>query len=107
VLLTRYDIPLTDIARDIALPITFIIYISISYFINYPHPKVDRSIFEQLIQVNVTILGFALVGFLYYYGKFDDKKKEYVRLWSKLVDIGIKSSEDKNKITDIYSDIRL
>jgi hypothetical protein len=76
---THSRIPL----RDLALPISLIIYIIIANFIDYAHPKVDRSIFEQLIQVNVTILGFAWVGFLYYLGKFDDKKKEYFRLWRK------------------------
>ena len=97
---TRSRVPL----KDIVIPISVIIVILLSTFLEYSRPKIGQSIYEQLIQVNVTILGFALVGFLYYLGKFDDKKKEYIRLWLEYEKIEAKSSDERNRIAEILSD---
>jgi hypothetical protein len=37
---------------------------------------------------------------LYYLGKFDDKKKEYARNWSRFTEIASESTTDANKIVD-------
>jgi sensor domain CHASE-containing protein len=67
------------IAADLAIPILIGAILTIMQVIysNHPNyfPRLNQQVFEQLIQVNSTILGFTLAGMLYYLGKFDDKKR--------------------------------
>jgi hypothetical protein len=54
---------------------------------NYPQyfPKIETNVFEQLSQINATILGFTLVGIFYYLGKLDDRKRDYILSYPRLV----------------------
>lgn len=91
--------------RDIAIPLLIMVILLIVQVIynNHPNyfPKINKEIFEQLIQLNSTILGFTLVGMLYYLGKFDDKKKEYVKRWLDLADFVSRSTVESSRIADI------
>jgi hypothetical protein len=90
--------------RDIGIPLFIGILLFIIQIIHtrFPtaFPIIEEQVFEQLIQVNATILGFTLVGMLYYIGKFDDKKKEYARHWFELLEIQSISTRENNKIID-------
>jgi hypothetical protein len=55
-------------------------YLILSYLIlpnHYKLPMLDSRIFEVLIQVIATILGFAIVAIFYYLGKFEDLKSRF------------------------------
>lgn len=41
-------------------------------------PIIPESIFNHLIQISATILGFTLVGIFYHLGKVDEKKKDVI-----------------------------
>jgi hypothetical protein len=41
-------------------------------------PNIDPSIFQALIQVIATLLGFSIVAVFYYLGKLDDLKTNYI-----------------------------
>jgi hypothetical protein len=53
----------------------------------------------------VTILGFAMAGMLYYLGRFDDKRKEYIRLWLEFAKVEIKSTSEIKKSFEILMDV--
>jgi hypothetical protein len=41
-------------------------------------PKIPQSIFDHLIQISATILGFTIVGIFYYLGKVDKERDDLV-----------------------------
>src|SRR5690348_10163935 len=41
-------------------------------------PDLDPRVFESLVQVIATFLGFTMVAFFYYLGKIDDRKNDYI-----------------------------
>jgi hypothetical protein len=91
--------------RDIIIPvlIAIVLFSSSELHNRFPNqfPTIHRIVFEQLIQVNSTILGFTLVGMLYYLGDFDDKKKDYVKVLFDFVDTLSTSTTETNEIVEI------
>jgi hypothetical protein len=53
-------------------------------------PALDPKLFESLVQVNATFLGFTIVGFFYYLGKIDDRRNDYINSLSS----DVKAQED-------------
>jgi hypothetical protein len=64
-------------------------------------PIINEKIFEQLIQVNATILGFSIVGIYFYYGKFDASKKTQIDL---ITDALKESKKPSGKGDDVSDD---
>jgi hypothetical protein len=63
----------------------YFIFIPIVVFVggivfNYSNflPGLDPRVFESLVQVIATFLGFTIVAFFYYLGKIDDRKNDYI-----------------------------
>ena len=56
-------------AKAAAIPflIGAVIFVVQMIYLRYPNsfPVINQQIFEQLIQINITIFGFTLVGMLY------------------------------------------
>jgi ABC-type multidrug transport system fused ATPase/permease subunit len=91
-------------AKDLVIPVLIMVILLVAQVIHNNHPgyfpRINEVIFEQLIQLNSTILGFTLVGMLYYLGKFDDKKREYIRQWLDLADFASRSAIKSSRISD-------
>jgi hypothetical protein len=97
-----------EIARAVVVPILsgIVLYALSEPVSRYPGylPTITKEVFEQLIQVNSTILGFTIVGILYYLGKFEDSKKDYVRHWFGLVKSMSVKTLETNQIVDIFQE---
>lgn len=68
-------------------------------------PVIHENFFEQLIQVNATILGFTLVGIFYYLGKIDDRKKDFMNGFYYVVSFYSDYISAKNKYLDVLLEV--
>jgi hypothetical protein len=64
-------------------------------------PRLDENLFEQLAQVNATIIRFTLVGIFYYLGKVDDVKYKFLNEYQAIVEY----LAEYASLTNDYSEI--
>ena len=88
------------IALSIGLMFTFLTAINYLYIDLFP--KINENIFEQLIQVNATILGFTILAIFHYLSKFDDYKKNQLDILFKITE-KVKGKFPSDE--DIYKEI--
>lgn len=59
-------------------------------------PVISYKIFEQFIQLNATIIGFTIVGIIYYMGRTNDMRRDQIGMLKELVD---KFNQDEDRDT--------
>lgn len=94
----------------ISISLFVIIFLTPQYYLIYINPDFKKNLpvihenfFEQLIQVDATILGFTLVGIFYYLGKIDDRKKDFMNGFYYVVSF----YSDYIKVQNEYIDVLL
>jgi hypothetical protein len=86
-----------QIRRIVPNIITSILVVSTAFsFISFNifSAEIEKKIFEQLIQLNATILGFTIVGIFYYLGRSNDMRRDQI---NSLKELAISSNPINNE----------
>jgi len=68
-------------------------------------PKIEDKIFEQLIQVNATVLGFTIVGIFYYLGRTNDMKRDQLEMIKELTDKFKSKSRNTTEVSKFVTEL--